>query len=147
MKVILTTHIKGVGQKGDIKDVSDGYFQNFLAPRKWAVPASSGQLNLVNAQKAKAAEKIENMKEKALAIKEKIHGQTLNVHEKTSESGKLYAALHTKDIANTIKNSFQVEVSEKQIHAEAIKNTGSYRIELDLYKEIKATLTLNVLAA
>lgn len=147
MKVILTTHIKGVGQKGDIKEVSDGYFQNFLAPRKWAVQATSGQVNQVTAQKAKAVEKLENMKESALAVKEKIDGKTITLNEKASESGKLYATLHGKDVSIAIQKELNVQIPEKQIHMESVKNTGTFTVDIELYKGIKASLTLHVLAS
>lgn len=147
MKVILTTHVKGLGQKGDIKEVSDGYYQNFLAPRKWAVMATIGQVNLVSAQKAKAVEKLENMKESALAVKEKINGKTLTLNEKASESGKLYAALHAKEVAQAIKSQLGAEIPEKQIQMEPVKSAGTFSIQVNLYKDIKASFTLTVLAS
>ena len=147
MKVILTTHVKGIAQKGDVKEVSDGYFKNFLLPKKLAVQATSGQVNLVNAQKAKAVEKLENMKESALSIKSKVEGKTLTLNEKVSEAGKLYAALHSKEVKNALKQQLGVDVPEKQIVMDAVKNAGSFPIELHLHKEVKASLTLQVLAA
>lgn len=147
MKVIFTTHVKGIAQKGDVKEVSDGYFKNFLLPKKLAVQATSGQVNLVNAQKAKAVEKLENMKESALSIKSKVEGKTLTLNEKVSEAGKLYAALHSKEVKNALKQQLGVDVPEKQIVMDAVKNAGSFPIELHLHKEVKASLTLQVLAA
>lgn len=147
MKVILTSHIKGLGQKGDVKEVSDGYYQNFLAPRKLATVATSGKVILVQAQKAKAVEKLENMKESALAVKEKVEGKTLVLAEKSSEGGKLYAALHQKEIRAAINAQLKADIPEKQIRMEPIKNTGSYSVQLDLFKDVKATVHVSVTAA
>ena len=147
MKVILTSHIKGFGQKGDIKEVSDGYFQNFLAPRKLATKATTGTVNHVLSQKAKAVEKLENMKESANAVKERVHGKTCNLSERSSEGGKLYAAIHEKEIRSAIKEQLGADIPEKQIKMEAIKNTGTYDIELDLYKDVKAKVQIIVTAA
>lgn len=147
MKVIFTTHVKGIAQKGDVKEVSDGYFKNFLSPKKLAVQATSGQVNLVNAQKAKAVEKLENMKESALSIKSKVEGKTITLNEKVSETGKLYAALHSKEVKNALKQQLGVDVPEKQIVMDSVKNTGSFLVELHLHKEVKASLTLQVLVA
>ena len=44
MQVILRTDVDGVGHKGDVVDVSDGYGRNFLFPRDLAMPASPGAL-------------------------------------------------------------------------------------------------------
>ena len=37
MEIILLKDVKGVGKKGESKNVSDGYANNFLIPRKLAV--------------------------------------------------------------------------------------------------------------
>lgn len=147
MKVILTSHIKGLGQKGDVKEVSDGYYQNFLAPRKLATIATSGKVTLVQAQKAKAVEKLENMKESAMAVKDKIDGKAVSLAEKSSDGGKLYAAIHQKEISAAIKAQLSADIPEKAINMDPIKNTGSYTIKIDLYKEIKATVHVSVTAA
>ncbi len=147
MKVILTTHIKGLGQKGDVKEVSDGYYQNFLAPRKLATQATSGKVNLVQAQKAKAVEKLENMKESAMAVKEKIEGKGLTLNEKSSDGGKLYAALHPRELRAAILTQLGADIPEKQIHMDPIKTTGSYTIQIDLFKDVKSTVHVTVTAA
>lgn len=147
MKVILTSHIKGLGQKGDIKEVSDGYFQNFLVPRKLAIQATSGKVSLVTAQKAKAVEKLENMKESALAVKARVDDKTVELKEKSSDGGKLYAALHQKELRAAMLTQLGVDVPEKQIQMEAIKNVGTYVVNLDLYKDVHAKVTVNVQAA
>ncbi|QQR55099.1 50S ribosomal protein L9 [Candidatus Peregrinibacteria bacterium] len=147
MKVILTSHIKGVGQKGEIKDVSDGYFQNFLAPRKLAVMATAGKVNLVTAQKAKAVEKLENMKESALAVKAKVQGKTVELKGKSSEGEELYAALHAKELRLALKTQLGVDIPEKQIEMESIKSTGSYTLTLKLYKDVQVQIQVQVHAA
>ena len=40
MKVILTSDVDKLGKSGELKAVADGYAQNFLIPRKLAVPAA-----------------------------------------------------------------------------------------------------------
>ena len=147
MKVILLTHVKNLGQKGEIKEVSDGYFQNFLAPRRWAAPAMTSQVNHIHAQQAKAVERLEGIKESALAIQKKIEGKTLELKEKASEAGKLYASVHTKEIAKALKDQLQVEISEKNIELEPIKTTGTFTVLVKLFKDTSATVTLHVRAA
>lgn len=147
MKVILTAHVKGQGRQGEIIDVSEGYFHNFLAPRKLATMATSGKVNLVQAQKAKAVEKLENMKESALAVKEKVDAKTINLKEKVSDSGKLYAAVHQKEVRAAIKAQLSADIPEKQIHMEPIKAAGSYTVEIDLFKDVKAKVQVIVSAA
>lgn len=148
MKAILLAHVKGVGQKGEVVNVSDGYFQNFLAPRKLGIKATDSQIEHMKNQQDKAVEKLSNIKESALAIKSRIDGKTINIQEKASESGKLYAALREKDIRQAIFNELKVDVPEKQIKLkETIKVAGTSQIEIDLFKDIKATVQINVTPA
>ena len=44
MKVILSQDVAGVGRKGEIKNVSDGYAGNFLLPKKLAQIATPNAL-------------------------------------------------------------------------------------------------------
>ncbi len=147
MKVILLTHVKNIGQKGEIKEVSDGYYQNFLAPRKLAAPAVASQVNHIHAQQAKAVERLENMKESAAAVKAKVEGKEITVTERASEAGKLYASVHTKEIAAALKEQLNVEVPEKNIEVDPIKTTGDFPVNVKLFKDTSASLTLHVRAS
>lgn len=147
MKVILTQHIRGIGQKGDVKDVSEGYFRNFLAAKKLAVPADDKQLAHIQSQKSKQNEKLEAMKESAMSVKEKINEKVITIEEKASESGKLFAAVSKKEICAAIQKDLNVTIPEKQFElAEQIKMVGEYSIQIPLYKEVTAKLTINVKA-
>ncbi len=147
MKVILLQHIRNIGQKGDVKDVSEGYFRNFLAPQKLAVAADDKQLAHIQSQKSKQNEKLEAMKESAMSVKEKINDKTITIEEKASESGKLFAALSKKEICSAIERDLKVTIAEKQFElSEQIKSLGEFTIEIPLYKDISAKLRINVKA-
>ncbi|SUP61003.1 BL17 [Weissella viridescens] len=51
MKVIFLEDVKGRGKKGDIKDVPDGYANNFLIKNKKAEPATKKNVSVNNAKK------------------------------------------------------------------------------------------------
>lgn len=147
MKVVFLTHVRNVGQKGEIKEVSDGYYQNFLAPQKLAIPATNSQVSHIRAQQSKATEKLEAMKESALSVKAKVEGKTVTIQGKAGDSGKLYASIHEKDIAAAMKRDLNVEVPEKQIKLkESIKTLGAYSVSVKLYQEISANFQVNVIA-
>ena len=54
MQVVFLQTVKGIGQKNQIKNVSDGYARNFLIPRKLAAPATSVTVKNVEAAHAQA---------------------------------------------------------------------------------------------
>jgi len=145
MKVILLKDIKSLGLKGTVKNVSDGYFRNFLEPHKLAAIASESKITEMKVKQAKEIQKLENMKESATAIKEKIDGKIIELSEKTSESGKLYAAISTKEVAQTIYSQLKVDIPEKSIElSDPIKNLGEYEVKINLYKGVNATIKINV---
>lgn len=147
MRIVLLQHVKNLGQKGEVKEVSTGYFQNFLAPRHYAAPATGGQIKVLEVQQEKAVEKLETMKESALAVRSKIEGRSLTIAAKTSESGKLYASIHEKDIVKAIKDQLHVQIPEKQIVLqEPIKTIGEFPITILLFKDISVTLLVQTIA-
>ncbi len=146
MKVILLQHVKNCGQKGEVKEVAEGYYQNFLAPKKWAVPATQGQVNHLKVQAEKNHEKLSTMKESALSVQSRLNGQTINLKEKASESGKLYAAIHGKEIAAAIQNQLNLELPEKSLELDAIKTTGDFSVQAKLFKGIEAKFNVRVVA-
>lgn len=75
MKVILLKDIKGVGQRFEEKNVSDGYAMNFLLPKNLALAADKAGLaktkQLQEASAAKKAEETARLEEKEKARLEK----------------------------------------------------------------------------
>ncbi|MBQ2152556.1 MAG: 50S ribosomal protein L9, partial [Clostridia bacterium] len=54
MKAVLLEDVKGLGKKGELVNVSDGYARNFLFPRNLAKEANSQVMNeLKNAEESK----------------------------------------------------------------------------------------------
>ncbi len=147
MKVILLNHVAGLGQKGEVKEVSEGYFRNFLNPRKAAREATSTAIAHVNNQKAKANERLENMKESAESIKSKIDGKTIELTEKITNTGHLYAAISTKEVIEALEEQLKVKIPLKMVKIpRPIKDTGEHSIKVSLYKGISAEIKLNVIA-
>jgi large subunit ribosomal protein L9 len=145
MQVILLQNVKGLGQKGELKDVSDGYFRNMLAPRKLANIASSGNVAQVKAQKAKAVEKLENIKESAESIKSKIDGNSIVITEKTNAAGHLYAAVNKAEVVKALKEQLKADIPEKALEIKgAIKEPGDYDVTVKLHPEVKAQINLHV---
>ncbi len=148
MKVILLHNIRGIGQIGDIKDVSDGYARNFLLPRKMAKAADTGAVKESESLKKRLQETLELERTQALAIAEKLKDVTLELAEKANASGKLFAAVGRKEIAQKLKSTTGYDVAEDSIiiQEHAIKTVGDHTVELELTKEVKVPLKVIVTA-
>lgn len=147
MKVILLDNIKGVGKKDQIINASDGYARNFLFPKKLAVEANNENLAKLKAQNESKAFKKETEKNEASKIAEKINKITLKITVKAGENGKIFGGVTAKEIAESLKNEYKIEIDKKKVALpETIKNIGTYTVDIKLYEGIVAKLQLNIVA-
>ena len=145
MKVILLGNIKGVGKKDQIINASDGYARNFLFPKKLAVEANNENLAKLKAQNESKAFKKETEKNEASQIAEKINKITLKITVKAGENGKIFGGVTAKEIAESLKNEYKIEIDKKKVALpETIKNIGTYTVDIKLYEGIVAKLQVKI---
>ena len=145
MKVILKQDIKGVGKKDQIINAADGYARNFLFPKNLAVPADEGNMNNLKAKnESKAFRKGEDLKE-AKAIAERLKESTVKISVKAGDNGKLFGAVTAKEISETLKRDFKIEVDKKKILlSESIKNAGVTKVDIKLNEGVMAKVSVMV---
>lgn len=145
MKVVLNQDVKGLGKKLQQIEVSEGYARNFLLPKKLAVIADNKNLNeakgKIDAQKFKKQTELE----KAKADKEILEKGYIEFKHKVGEGSKLYGSVTEKDIAEKIKEKYNLEINKKKITiSDQIKNLGSYTVNVKLYEGVIAKLKISV---
>ena len=145
MKVILLQNIKGFGQIGDVKNVSDGYGRNFLLPRKKAKTANENSMKEVESLKAKRVIMIEAEKKNALEAVEKLKDIVIEFTRKATKTGKLFAGIGKDDIVKEIKKASGVQLQEEMLgHEEPIKHIGEHLVDLNLSPEVKIQIKVIV---
>ncbi|MDP4092292.1 MAG: 50S ribosomal protein L9 [Bacillota bacterium] len=145
MKVILKQDVKGLGKKESMVDVSDGYARNFLLPKGLVVEATSSNLNVMNTKKEAEKSKKEKELAKARELAAKIKSITLEIKAKSGENGKLFGSITNKDIADKLKSDYGFDIDKKKINlAETIKTLGTYNVEVKLYPEVSAGMTVKL---
>ncbi|MGN0173612.1 MAG: 50S ribosomal protein L9 [Acutalibacteraceae bacterium] len=144
MKVILTADVKGMGKKGDVKNASDGYARNFLLPKGLAVEATNQAMSELNSKNEAVLHHKAEEKAAAEANKAKIDGKTITVAAKGGESGKLFGAVTSKELAETIDKEFSIKVDKKKITAPDMKNTGTYSFDVKLHQGVVAKMTVEI---
>ncbi len=147
MVVILLKDVKGTGKAGDIVKVSDGYARNMLLPRGLAQLATDGNMRNLEKAKADAAEKKAQEKAKAEELKAKLENLTVTITTKAGEGGRLFGSITSKDIADALKAQHKVDVDKKKFALDSpIKQMGEFSVEVKLYPEISAKLSVKVTA-
>ncbi len=146
MKVILKQTIAKVGKEGQVVQVADGFARNFLFPRGLAVLADKPSIALLEKQKEKLATQLENTLASAKEVAEKIDGKTIRITGKTAKGSiKLFGAVTTADIVDSIKENLNVEIERKNVALlHPIKRIGVHDILIDLHRDVDATVKLEV---
>ncbi len=142
MLVILLENIDKLGNKGEVKNVKDGFARNFLFPRNLAVKATPELLKKAEEDKAKQEEKQKQKEKLVLELAKKIEGKRFIIKAKAGDEGQLFSAISSSKIADKIKeNGFEVD-SKQLILKEAIKKIGDYKIEIEFKKDLKSTINV-----
>ncbi len=147
MQVLFIQDVRGIARKGDIKQVKDGYFQNFLAPRKLAVIASDSMTKQAQKMRQQSVVQKERLVEDAQAVKKKLEGLTIKIVSKAN-GDKLYGSVAEKDVAEAVLKKSKVELDKSNVKMdEHIKTVGSHTVVIHLTEGVEANITVDVQGA
>ncbi len=129
MKVILLQNVADVGNKYDVKNVSDGYARNFLLPRKLVEIATERRIREIEIRKKQAEQKKEisgDILEKNMG---ELDGVKISVEEKANKKGHLFAGIHKEEISKILKEQKHIDIPPELIGLEhPIKEIGEHKI-------------------
>ena len=146
MEVILKQDVKGLGYKYDVVKVKPGYGRNYLIPQGIATIANKSTIKERNENVKQATFKQEKLKNDAQALANNLTSLTLKLGAKVGESGRIFGAITTLQVADALKEKgFDVDRRRLEIKAD-IKEVGTYTVEADLHREVKAEFSIEVVA-
>jgi large subunit ribosomal protein L9 len=146
MEVILTQDVQGLGYKNDVVKVKPGYGRNYLIPNGVALIANDSNKRMTAENTRQAAHKAAKIKQDADAIAQRLGDLTIELKTKAGETGKIFGAVTAIQIADALKaKGFDID-RKKVILKEHPKQLGTYKVTLDLHKEVKHEITVNVVA-
>ena len=146
MEILLKKDVENLGQAGELVSVKTGYALNYLIPQGYAVVATESVKKQYAETVRQRAHKKAKLVADAEALAAKLGATPVTVAVKVSESGKIYGSVTTAQVAEALVAA-GLEVDKKNITlAEDIKELGSYAATVKVYKAIKATVALNVVA-
>ena len=144
MKVILTEEIRGLGTRGDIVTVKDGYARNFLLPKKLAREATPGNLKGIEQERKKWAALAEQEKTVAQKAADSVKGMKITIQKRVGENGHLFGSVTANEIADALEAK-GVTVDKRRIElAHAIKDAGLHDVDVRLHREVTARIQVEV---
>ncbi|MBD7909580.1 50S ribosomal protein L9 [Sporosarcina gallistercoris] len=145
MKVIFLQDVKGKGKKGDVKEVSVGYAQNFLLKNNVAVEATPAALSKLEGQKNRQAKDAAEELEDAKKLKARIEELTVELTAKSGEDGRLFGSVTSKQIAAALEKQHGIKLDKRKMDLpDAIRALGYTNVPVKLHHDVNAVLKVHV---
>ncbi len=148
MKVILITDVKGLGERGKMVEVKDGYANNYLIPKGMALRATRGRTKELEQIAKMKMLKADRERARARDISERLSEHVFEIKAHAGAEGKLFGTITPREISEHIKEELGIEVDRKKIHLEEhIKYVGIYEARVKLHPEEETVIHLKVVPA
>jgi large subunit ribosomal protein L9 len=145
VRVILKREVAGLGRPGDVKDVADGYAQNFLLPRGLAIEATAGEMKVLSRARDAKRAKQDRAHAEAEELAKRLSETTLVFKLKAGEQGKTFGSVTSKDIADALQREQKVDVDKTKVHLpEPLKALGVHQVEIRLLTDVRANVTVAI---
>lgn len=144
MKVILKQDIQGLGKRGEIKDVAEGYARNMLFPRGLAEEATPQRMRERQHREAAAAKRNLRLEKESKTQASILDQKELLFKRPAGEGGRLFGSVTAADVAGELRRAgFDID-KKKIVMDEPIKSVGDHKVTVKLQPGIKATVTVKV---
>jgi large subunit ribosomal protein L9 len=148
MEIILKKDVTNLGYANDTIIVKNGYARNYLIPQGYAVLATPSNKKIVAENVKQRAFKAVKIKAEAEEIAKTIEAVSIRIGAKAAQNGKIYGSVNALQLAEALKEQFNIEVDRKKIviDGESVKETGEYVAKILLNKEVSANIKFEVYA-
>jgi large subunit ribosomal protein L9 len=145
MKVVLIQEVPGLGNVGDIKEVSGGYGRNYLLPRRMAEFATPESMKRTDALRAAEEKRQQALNMEMADVAKKIEGLEIKITAKVGGQDRLYGSVTAADIAVQVQNLIGQEIDKRKvILAEAIHKVGQYEAAIKLSRDLSPKVKIIV---
>lgn len=145
MKVIFLQDVKGSGKKGEIKEVSSGYAQNFLIKKGLAKEANDQNLAQLAGQKRKKEQEAQEEVVQANILKKTLADLTVEIKTKAGEGGRVFGSVTSKQITDALEKQYQIKLDKRKLDLpEGIRALGYTNVKIKLHPEVQAILKVHV---
>lgn len=146
MKVIFLEDVKGRGKKGEVKNVPDGYANNFLIKNNKAKSASNANVSALRGQKKAADREAAEEKAAAVALKEQLEDDktVIELKAKAGKDGRLFGAISSKQVVAGLLDQFGIKIDKRKMDMkEPIRALGYRNVKVKLHHDVEATIRIH----
>jgi large subunit ribosomal protein L9 len=148
MQLILRSDVAGVGHRGDVVEVADGYGRNYLLPKGLAMKVTAGaRLQAEGMAKARAVQDAAD-REVAEGVATKLAGQTITIAMRAGDEGKLFGSVTAADVVDAVAAQASIEIERSDLVLEEnIKELGTHEVVVRPHPEVQIPLIVEVTPA
>lgn len=147
MKVIFIEDVRGKGKRGEIKNVADGYAQNFLIKNHKAIEATKSNMATLKAEQNREEKDYEAELAAAKVTKTKIEDDktVVEIPAKTGTDGRLFGSVTTKKIAEELNKQFGIKVDKHKMSlGEGAKALGYVNVPAKIFDTVEAVIRVHI---
>ena len=148
MEIILLQDVANLGYKDDIVNVKNGYANNYLLPNGLAIIATPTNRKIHAENIRQRAFKEEKLRKDAETLKAAVNEKVVRLVAKVGENGHLFGSITSDQIAEALKEQHNYDVDRKKIVVDGakLKEVGTHTAQINIYKEIKAQINVEIVA-
>lgn len=146
MKLILRADVDGLGKRGDIVAVADGYGRNFLLPRGLAFVATAGAVDQAARMRKARDVRDANDREAAQSIATRLVPKIITIPAKSGQEGRLFGSVTLTDVVEAVRDQTGVELERRQLDSDPIKALGQYTVTAKLHSDVSFPITVDVVS-
>lgn len=147
MRLVLRSDVEGVGNKGDVVEVADGYGRNYLVPRGHAMRAGKGSEAQAASMRRSRDEKEAAARAAAEDVATQLVPQVITVAAHAGPEGRLFGSVTGADIADAVRAQTGIDLERRQLHLdEPLKATGTHVVPAKLHSDVEFPITVEVVA-
>jgi large subunit ribosomal protein L9 len=145
MKLLLRDDVDGLGKRGDLVEVSDGYGRNYLMPKGLALPATDGIQAQADAMRRSRDQRVARERGSAEEVAKALVGHPITIPHRAGDGGKLYGSVTVAEIAEAVLAQKGIELDRRALHIdEPIRELGTFNVTAKLHAEVQFPITVEV---
>lgn len=144
MRVLFQKDVPGVGKKGEVKNVADGYARNYLFKNGLAMIATEGVVHDASIRAATEKQKKAGEKAKTADLAAELERTHFLTTLKTGSDGSVFGSVGIPKIIEILKEKKFVFDKSRIALEHPLKSLGAHKVKIKLDHGIEADITITI---
>lgn len=144
MKVLFQKDVPGVGKKGEVKNVADGYARNYLFKQGLAVTATEGVVHDAHMRDAAHKQKKSGEKAKTAELASVLARAHFTTALKADDDGSVFGSVGVQKILALLKEKKFVFDKSNIVLEHPLKSLGAHKVKIKLDHGIEADMAVTI---